>query len=200
MSSKRRKFVIGLDVGTSGTKALLVDDHGRVLGHHEVRHKISTPRPTWSEQDPEGWWRAADKAIHTLLRRFPRCRSEVQAIGLSGQMHGSVFLDKKGTVLRPAILWNDQRTSSECEEITRLVGGRETLLRYTSNVALPGYTAPKILWVRHHEPKVYSKTRRILLPKDYVAWRLCGEFATDVGDASGTLLFNVRKRSGTSGC
>ncbi|MCB0406272.1 MAG: xylulokinase [Bdellovibrionales bacterium] len=194
MSRKSRKYAIGLDVGTSGTKALLVDNYGRVLGHQESPHKIHAPKPTWSEQDPNAWWKAADKAVSQLLSRFARCRSNIVAIGLSGQMHGSVFLDKTGSVLRPAILWNDQRTSRECEEITRLVGGRSALLRYTSNIALPGYTAPKILWVRNNEPKLFDKTRTILLPKDYIAWRLCGEFATDVGDASGTLLFNVRKR------
>lgn len=194
MSSRSRKYAIGLDVGTSGTKAILIDDKATVVGHQEVPHKIQMPKPLWSEQEPEGWWRAADKAISQLLAKHSRCKANLEVIGLSGQMHGSVFLDKKSRVLRPAILWNDQRTGNECDEITRLVGGRGALLRYTSNTALPGYTAPKILWVKHHEPKVFSKTRKILLPKDYIAWRLCGEFATDVGDASGTLLFNVRKR------
>ncbi len=186
-------YLLGIDVGTTGTRALLVDGRGRILASATEEHPLSSPRPLWSEQDPEDWWRTTVKSVRRALRSAKVKGDQVGGLGLSGQMHGSVFLDEDASVLRPAILWNDQRTAEECAEITDTIGAKR-LIRLTSNPALTGFTAPKILWVRKHEPQVYEKTRMILLPKDYVRFRLTGEFATEVSDASGTLLFDVRRR------
>jgi xylulokinase len=179
--------LVGLDVGTSGVKALAVAPDGEVLGTAEVGYPLSTPRPGWSEQNPEDWWRATKEAFDSLGA------SDVAGIGLSGQMHGLVALDEAGEVVRPAILWNDQRTAEECREIEERVGF-ERLVELTGNRALTGFTAPKLLWLRKHEPDAYARIARIMLPKDYVRLRLCGEHAIDVADASGTLLFDVAKR------
>jgi xylulokinase len=178
--------LVGLDVGTTGVKAVAVSDRGDVLARAELGYGLATPQPGWAEQDPEDWWRAAEAALGEL-------DVEPTAIGFSGQMHGLVALDEHDRVLRPAILWNDQRTSSECREIEEVVGA-ERLLELTGNPALTGFTAPKLLWLREHEPDTYARIRRILLPKDYVRLRATGEHATDVSDASGTLLFDVRGR------
>jgi len=188
-------FLLGIDIGTSGTKTLLVDRRGRILASSTVEHPSYAPRPAWSEQAPEDWWQSAVESIRRALRQGRVKGSQVTGIGLSGQMHGSVFLDKSGKVLRRAILWNDQRTGAECDAITQAAGGRERLLSLVSNPALTGFTAPKVLWVRTHEPRVYERTAKILLPKDYVRYRLTGEFATEVSDASGTLLLDVRRRA-----
>ena len=185
---------LGLDVGTSGTKALLLSPTGKVLATAESPHELLTPKPGWSEQDPEEWFSAATNATHAVLKKSRIKPAEVHAIGLSGQMHGSVFLDAKGKVLRPALLWNDQRTASECAEIEALAGGRDALINAVANPALTGFTAPKILWLRKHEPKKFEKTRQILLPKDYLRFRLTHEYATEVSDASGTLLLDVKNR------
>ena len=185
-------YLVGIDIGTSGTKTLLMDTRGRIVASATAEYPCLAPRPAWSEQDPAHWVRAASVTVKSCLARAPK--GEVLAIGLSGQMHGSVFLDAAGRVLRPAILWNDQRTAEECEEITRRAGGRRQLIALVANPALTGFTAPKILWVRKHEPRVYERTVKILLPKDYVRYRLTGEFATEVSDASGTLLLDVRRR------
>ena len=179
--------LVGLDVGTSGVKALAVAPDGKVVGSAEVAYPLSTPRPGWAEQDPEDWWRATQEALGALDAR------DVAGIGLSGQMHGLVALDAAGQVVRPAILWNDQRTAEECREIEQRVGF-ERLVELTGNRALTGFTAPKILWLRKHEPDAYARIARIMLPKDYVRLRLCGEHAIDVADASGTLLFDVARR------
>ena len=178
--------LVGLDVGTTGIKAVGISPEGEVLATSEESYALSTPHPGWAEQDPEDWWRAAE----AVLTRLPF--GEVR-LGLSGQMHGLVCLDENDRVLRPAILWNDQRTADECAEIERRVG-LERLIELTGNRALTGFTAPKLLWLRRHEPEVYARIRRILLPKDYVLFRLTGEHAIDVADASGTLLFDVRQR------
>jgi xylulokinase len=178
---------VGLDVGTSGVKALAVSETGEVLGRAEAGYELSTPRPGWAEQAPADWWRATQDALAAL--GVP----EVAGIGLSGQMHGLVALDAYGEVIRPAILWNDQRTAAECEEIERRVGF-ERLVELTGNRALTGFTAPKLLWLRAHEPESYGRIARIMLPKDYVRLQLCGEHAIDVADASGTLLFDVARR------
>jgi xylulokinase len=188
-------YLLGIDIGTSGTKTLLVDERGRIRASVTVEYPCYAPRPAWSEQAPEDWWRAAARSIRLALGQARVKGSEVSGIGLSGQMHGSVFLDKSGKVLRRAILWNDQRTGAECDEITRAAGGRARLIQMVSNPALTGFTAPKILWVRKHEPRIYERTAKILLPKDYVRYRLTGEFATEVSDASGTLLLDVKRRS-----
>ena len=179
--------LVGLDVGTTGVKALAVSPDGDVLGRAEQDYALSTPKEGWSEQDPEDWWRAAEAALEALAV------SDLAGIGLSGQMHGLVALDERERVLRPAILWNDQRTASECAEIEERLGlGR--LVELTGNRALPGFTAPKLLWLRRHEPETYARIAHVLLPKDYVRLRLTGERATDASDASGTLLFDVAGR------
>jgi xylulokinase len=178
------EHLIGLDVGTSGVKAVAISPEGDVLATADESYPLSTPRPGWAEQDPEDWWRAAE----ACLARLPDA-----PIGLSGQMHGLVVLDDTGRVLRPAILWNDQRTQAECDEIERRVGF-ERLVELTGNRALTGFTAPKLLWLRAHEPETYARIRHILLPKDYVRFRLTGERAIDAADASGTLLYDVADR------
>jgi xylulokinase len=182
------RTVVGLDVGTTGVKALALDETGRVLARAERGYPLATPRPGWSEQDPEDWWRAAEAALAEVT-----AGREVAGIGLSGQMHGLVCLDREERVIRPAILWNDQRTAAECAEIEERVG-RERLLELTGNRALTGFTAPKLLWLRRHEPDAYARVAHVLLPKDYVRLRLTGERAIDVADASGTLLFDVANR------
>jgi len=187
-------YLLGIDIGTSGTKTLLIDTRGRIRASVTVEYPSYAPKPAWSEQAPDDWWDATCRSARQALRKARVKGSQVAGIGLSGQMHGSVFLGKRGKVLRRAILWNDQRTGAECDEITRAAGGRKKLIRMVSNPALTGFTAPKILWVRKHEPRVYEKTAKILLPKDYVRYRLTGEFATEVSDASGTLLLDVKRR------
>lgn len=186
-------LLLGLDVSTTGVKALLVDERGRVVASATVPHASSSPQPLWSEQRPEDWWDGAVAAIRAALAEAGAAHGEVQAVGLTGQMHGMVALDEAGAVLRPAILWNDQRTAAECDEIRERVG-RERLIAMTGNDALTGFTAPKILWTRRHEPEVYARIRHILLPKDYLRLRLTGEYAMDKADGSGTLLFDLARR------
>jgi xylulokinase len=182
-------LLAGLDVGTSSVKGLLVSAAGgEVVARAEVEHALSTPRPGWAEQDPEDWWAGAQAVLRALGDE-----GSIDAIGLTGQMHGLVTLDAAGRVLRPAMLWNDGRTGAECAEIESRVGLDE-LIAATGNRALPGFTAPKLRWLARHEPDVYGRIAHVLLPKDYVRLRLCGEHATDVADASGTLLFDVARR------
>ncbi|MDX6398450.1 MAG: xylulokinase [Gaiellaceae bacterium] len=178
--------LVGIDVGTSGVKALAVSPAGEVLARAERDYPLSTPQPGWAEQDPDDWARATEAALDDL-------GVEPASIGWSGQMHGLVVLDEDGQVLRPAILWNDQRTAAECVEIEERIG-LERLIQLTGNRALTGFTAPKLLWLRSHEPDVYARIRHVLLPKDYVRFRRTGEQAIDVADASGTLLFDVANR------
>src|SRR5580765_8351498 len=178
---------VGLDVGTTGVKALAVAADGTVVARSESHYGLSQPQPGWSEQAPEDWWAGSEAALAALGRH------EVAGIGLSGQMHGLVALDERERVLRPAILWNDQRTAAECAEIEQRVG-LDRLVSLTGNRALTGFTAPKLLWLRKHEPDVYAQIAHILLPKDYVRLCLTGERAMDVADASGTLLFDVAHR------
>lgn len=187
-------FTIGVDIGTSGTKSLLVDPDGNILAEASSNYGLSMPKPLWTEQDPEDWWNAVVKTIRAVVKQSKVNRSDIRCIGLSGQMHGSVFLDKHDKVIRPALLWNDQRTANECDEITRLAGGREQLIRMVANPALTGFTAPKILWLRNNEPKRFEKLKKVLLPKDEIRRRLTGEYATDASDASGMLLLDVRNR------
>ena len=176
--------LVGLDVGTSAIKGVAIDEEGHVLATANAEYPLSRPQPGWAEQDPDDWWHAAED----VLGRLPE-----GPIGLSGQMHGLVVLDADQHPLRPAILWNDQRTAAECAEIEERVG-LARLLELTGNRALTGFTAPKLLWLRRHEPELYRRIRHVLLPKDYVRLRLTGELAADVADASGTLLFDVRRR------
>ena len=179
---------VGLDVGTTGVKAVAVDPEGAVLARAARPYPLSSPQPGWSEQDPEDWWRAAESALAEVSAGH-----DVAGIGLSGQMHGLVALGADGRPLRPAILWNDQRTGEECAEIEDRIGV-ERLIELTGNRALAGFTAPKLLWLRRHEPATFARIARICLPKDYVRLRLTGEWATDVADASGTLLLDVARR------
>ena len=188
-------YYLGIDVGTSGTKTLLINERGRILAEATANYPCYHPRPLWSEQDPEDWWKATIKTVRAVVRRAKVKKAEVKAIGLSGQMHGSVFLDRRGKVLRRALLWNDQRTAAECEEIEKRAGGRKQLIKMVANPALTGFTAPKILWLRNHEPRTFDKTAHVLLPKDDVRRRMTGELATDVSDASGMLLLDVAKRT-----
>jgi len=186
---------VGIDIGTSGTKALAIDESGRILADAMETYPSYVPKPLWSEQEPEDWWRATVASIRKVVRKAKLKPADVRGIGLSGQMHGSVFLDKNDQVIRRAILWNDQRTAAECAEIEDRAGGRKRLIKMVANPALTGFTAPKILWLRNHEPRHFEKTRKILLPKDEVRRRLTGEYATEVSDASGMLLLDVAKRS-----
>lgn len=190
---------LGIDIGTTGTKTLLIDAAGNVVAEANASYPLETPRPGWTQQDPEHWWQATVKTVREVMSRSKLSPSSVRAIGLSGQMHGSVFLDKNNKVLRPALLWNDQRTEAECAEITTRAGGRKALIRLVANPALTGFQAPKILWLRNHEPKTFAKLAKVLLPKDDVRRRLIGDYVTEVSDASGTLLLDVIKRrwSGT---
>jgi xylulokinase len=183
-------LLAGLDIGTSSVKGLALQHDGSVAARAEASYPLSTPRPGWSEQDPEDWWRAASSVLDEL-----RAAGPLSGIGLSGQMHGLVLLDAAGTVLRPAMLWNDGRTGTETAWIEEVVGGRARLIELTGNRALTGFTAPKLEWVRRHEPDVYARIARVMLPKDYVRLRLCGEHAIDVADASGTLWLDVAARS-----
>ncbi|MDP1798735.1 MAG: xylulokinase [Planctomycetaceae bacterium] len=185
---------LGIDVGTSGTKTLAMREDGKLLASATAEYPLSSPKPGWSEQNPEDWWKATVDSVKKVMKAGKHKPDDIAGIGLSGQMHGSVFLDKAHNVLRPAILWNDQRTAAECADIEKKAGGRDKLIGMVANPALTGFTAPKILWLRKNEPKHYDKTTQILLPKDYVRFRLTGEFATEVSDASGTLLLDVKNR------
>src|SRR3954468_11724062 len=180
------RVAIGIDVGTSAVKVIAVADDGEVLERREVAYPLSTPKPGWSEQNPDDWWQATEQALEGLTEG-------VAGIGLSGQMHGLVTLDSGDRPIRPAILWNDQRTGAECAEIEERVGF-DRLVELTGNRALTGFTAPKLLWLRKHEPETYGRIAHVMLPKDYVRLRLTGERAIDVADASGTLLLDVAGR------
>jgi xylulokinase len=187
------KLFLGLDVSTTGAKALLINEKGGVVSSATEPMTLSAPHPLWSEQNPHDWWIGISKSIRQALEQAGVSGSAVTAIGLTGQMHGLVLLDEHGEVLRPAILWNDQRTGAQCDEMrTRL--GKQHLIQITGNDALSGFTAPKILWVQQNEPDIYARTRHILLPKDYIRYRLTGEYAMDKADGSGTILFNLKTR------
>jgi xylulokinase len=185
---------LGIDVGTSGTKTLAIREDGQIVASATAEYPLDSPKPGWSEQNPADWWQAAVRTVKQVLKAGKIKPADVAGIGLSGQMHGSVFLDRDHNVIRPALLWNDQRTAAQCAEIEAKAGGRKKLINMVANPALTGFTAPKILWLREHEPRNYARTAKILLPKDYVRFRLTGEFATEVSDASGTLLLDVKRR------
>ena len=185
---------LGIDVGTSGTKTLAVRGDGTVLATATADYPLDSPKPGWSEQDPAHWADAAVSTVRELVDGGKFDAADVKGIGLSGQMHGSVFLDADGAVVRPALLWNDQRTAKQCEDITEAAGGRGELIRMVANPALTGFTAPKILWLRDEEPDNFARLKYVLLPKDYVRYRLTGTLATEVSDASGTLLLDVANR------
>jgi xylulokinase len=186
--------LLGIDVGTGGSRALVVDERGRVVASATVEHApFASPQTGWAEQDAHDWWRASAAAVRAVLASDAACGAEVGAVGLTGQMHGAVLLDKHDEVLRPSIIWCDQRTDVQCRALNERVGTHR-LIELTCNPALTGFTLPKLLWVREHEPEVWQRVKCVLLPKDYVRLRLTGERVTDVADASGTLLFDVARR------
>ena len=187
------QYFLGIDTSTTSTKALLVNEQGGVVASASAPHTLQTPWPLWSEQDPQEWWQAAQIAIRAVIHQAGIDPAAIASIGLTGQMHGLVLLDAGGQVLRPAILWNDQRTQEQCDEIHRRIG-RERFIQISGNVALTGFTAPKILWVAQHEPEIYARARHVLLPKDYLRYRLTGEYAMDKADGAGTVLFDLKKR------
>ncbi len=186
-------YFLGIDVSTTATKALLVNSGGQVVAVSATEYPFETPRPLWSEQHPSLWWNGAQKSIRAVLEQSGIDPAQVGGVGLTGQMHGLVLLDEAGEVLRPSILWNDQRTQAQCDEIHARIG-RERFIQVTGNVALTGFTAPKILWVKQNEPDVYAKAAHVLLPKDYVRYKLTGEFGMDKADGAGTVLMNLEAR------
>jgi xylulokinase len=186
-------YFLGIDTSTTGSKALIIDERGDVIAVASSPHTLQTPRPLWSEQDPREWWEAVAASIRSALEQAGIGGEAVGAVGLTGQMHGLVLLDEAGNVLRPAILWNDQRTQSQCDEIHARLG-RERFIQISGNVALTGFTAPKILWVKENEPEVYAGAKHVLLPKDYIRLKLTGEYAMDKADGAGTVLFDLKSR------
>ncbi len=186
------EYLLGIDVGTSSAKAVLMDASGKPVHAVAPEYAFSTPKPNWAESDPSDWWEATVSAIRSVLEVVSA--DAIAGVGLTGQMHGLVLLDRDGSVLRPCIMWNDQRTAAECGALTRAIGA-ERVLQLTGNPLLPGFTAPKVVWVRENEPEVYARIARILLPKDYVRYRLSGAYCTDVSDASGMALLDVANRT-----
>ncbi|EGT3574296.1 xylulokinase [Citrobacter amalonaticus] len=180
---------IGIDLGTSGVKAILLNEQGEVVASQTEKLTVSRPHPLWSEQDPEQWWQATDRAMKALSKQHSL--SEVKALGIAGQMHGATLLDSQQQVLRPAILWNDGRCGEECALLESMVPQSRVI---TGNLMMPGFTAPKLLWVQRHEPEVFRKVAKVLLPKDYLRLRMTGEFASDMSDAAGTMWLDVEKR------
>ncbi len=189
-----KSCVVGIDIGTSSCKTLAVDEEGKVIASSSAEYPVYTPFPGWSEQDPLDWWNAVKSTFREVAQKIEEQNFSIEGIGLTGQMHGLVLLDAQGKVLRPCILWNDQRSAPFCDEIHDLVGGKEKLMETTNNIMLPGYTGGKLLWVRKNEPQVFEKATKFLCPKDFIRFMLTGEIATDVTDASGTGLFDVRNR------
>lgn len=187
------RHFLGIDSSTTATKALLMDETGRVSAVATAEYSFETPRLLWSEQHPDLWWEGAKKSIRQVLEQADVNAASIDCVGLTGQMHGLVLMGEDGEVLRPAILWNDQRTGAECDEIRELLG-KERLIQITGNDALTGFTAPKILWVKNNELDVYRHIRFILLPKDYIRFKLTGDYATDRAGGAGTLLFDLKKR------
>ncbi len=186
-------FLIGIDLGTSGVKTVLFDESGKPVASSTVEYPLYQPNLGWAEQDPEEWWRGTCESINNVMLKSGVDKREVKGVGLSGQMHGAVLLDKDDRVLRNAIIWCDQRSAAECDQITEIIG-KERLIEITANPALTGFTASKIMWVKNHEPQVFEKIAKILLPKDYIRLRLTGEYATEVSDASGMQLMNIAER------
>ena len=180
---------IGIDLGTSGVKAVLLDKAGQLIGSQSQKLTVSRPKPLWSEQDPESWWQATDSVMRALASQYDL--SQVRAIGLSGQMHGATLLDNVCDVLRPAMLWNDGRSAEQCQLLEKRVPDSRAI---TGNLMMPGFTAPKLLWVKQHEPEIFAQISKVLLPKDYLRWRMNGAFATDMSDAAGTMWLDVAKR------
>ena len=187
------KYFLGIDTSTTSSKALLIDERGEVIAMASSPHTLQTPKPLCSEQNPLEWWEAVVGSIKSALQKANITGEKVAAVGLTGQMHGLILLDESGKILRPAILWNDQRTQSQCDEIHEIIG-KKIFIQITGNVALTGFTAPKILWVKENEPDIYAKAKHVLLPKDYVRLKLTGEYAMDKADGAGTVLFDLKAR------
>ena len=188
-------WFLGMDVGTGGTRAVLIDEAGAIVSSASEEHSpFQSAHPGWAEQDPEDWWRAAKIAIQTVLSTAPEPREPIGAVGLTGQMHGAVMLDREGGVLRPSLIWCDTRTQPQCDWLTREIG-YDKLIELTCNPALPNFTLTKLLWVREHQPEIFARIAHVLCPKDYVRFRLTGAYAMDVQEASGTLLLDVTNRS-----
>ncbi|MFI5252529.1 MAG: xylulokinase [Bacteroidota bacterium] len=192
------RFMLGLDIGTSGVKGLLIDEKGKTITSAFAGYPLFTPKPTWIEQNPEDWWEATVKVIKEIVENPLVKREQIAGIGFSGQMHSLVLLGKNDEVLRPAILWSDTRTDEECRQINQLIG-LDVLRRTTANPAIEGFTLPKLLWVQKHEPQVYEKINRIFLPKDFIRFKLTGECGMEVSDASGTILYDVCARKWSDG-
>src|SRR5919108_5391514 len=186
-------YFLGIDTSTTSSKALLMDEKGEVIAVASSPHTLQTPHPLRSEQSPLEWWEAVAASIQSVLEKAGVDGEGVATVGLTGQMHGLVLLDAAGYILRPAILWNDQRTQNQCDEIHQIIG-KEKFIRITGNVALTGFTAPKILWVKENEPDVFAKAKHVLLPKDYIRYKLTGEYAMDKADGAGTVLFDLKAR------
>jgi xylulokinase len=191
-------YLIGYDIGTSSTRCILIDTTGKLIASSTKEYDMDTPKPGWAEQHPDLWWEASVETIKDVLKKSKIDPSDIAAIGISGQMHGSVFLDSSGKVIRPALLWCDQRTASQCDVIYDTFGGEEGFIKLSYNKALTGFTAPKILWLAENEPDNYKKLSQILLPKDYIRYKLSGTYATEVSDASGTILLDIAKRTWSS--
>jgi len=187
-------YYLGIDVGTSGTKALVMNSRGRAVGAATAEHPIYVPKPGWSEQEPEDWWASTIEAVRAVVAKTRINVKKVAGIGFSGQMHGLVILDADGRPLRRSLIWNDQRTAAQAAEIEQTVGGARKLIKLVGNPAMTSYTLTKLLWVRQHEPRIYDRIRHMLLPKDYIRFRMCGEYVGDVSDMSGTLMLDQRKR------
>jgi len=188
------EYLLGLDIGTSGVKALLISKEGEIAGEGTEQYPLSTPQSGWAEQNPDDWWQATKRVINKLISASDIQAEEIAGLSFSGQMHSSVFLDDKLEVIRPAILWSDTRTTKQCREIEDKAGGLEELIGHVSNPALEGFTAPKILWLKENEPQNYEKVNHVLMPKDYIRYKLTGEIYTEVSDAAGTLLLDVESK------
>jgi xylulokinase len=191
-------YLIGFDIGTSSTRCILIDIKGRLIASSTKEYDMDTPEPGWAEQHPDLWWEASAETVKDVLDKSKVNPKDIAAIGISGQMHGSVFLDKDGKVIRPALLWCDQRTNPQCKSIYDTFGGESQFIKLSYNKALTGFTAPKILWLKDNEPQNYKTLSRILLPKDYIRYKLSGTYATEVSDASGTILLDIAKRTWSS--
>lgn len=188
------RFLLGLDVGTTSTRTVIIDENSKLIASSISNYKLITPKPGWAEQIPDDWWIASIKTIKDVIKKSNVSPENIACIGLSGQMHGSVFLDSSGNVIRPAILWCDQRTFKQCETIYKIFG-YDGFIKLSYNRALPGFTAPKILWLKENEPENYKKVSKILLPKDYIRYKLSNTYATEVSDASGTILMDIPSRN-----
>ncbi|ECG8633745.1 xylulokinase, partial [Salmonella enterica subsp. salamae] len=182
---------LGIDIGTSEVKAILLDERGGIVGSAHAALTVQRPHPYWAEQDPISWWQACERVVSEMRQHYPQQWVAIRGIGLSGQMHGAVLMDSDNNVLRPCILWNDTRSAAECEWLRE---HHPEMMNISGNMIMPGFTAPKLIWVARHEPDIFRRVAKVLLPKDYLRWRLTGKFISEPSDAAGTLWFDVAKR------